>query len=78
MEPSTISTEAKKLSIPERILLAEEVWNSIVEDQEKLQLTNSQRNELNRRIEDYDASPREGCSWDEVTNRITESKCKKK
>jgi putative addiction module component (TIGR02574 family) len=74
MESTTISAEAKKLSIPERILLVEEVWNSIVEDQEKLPLTNAQREELNERIVDYKSSPQKGCSWDEVKHRITESK----
>ena len=74
MESTTISAEAKKLSIPERILLVEEVWNSIVEDQEKLPLTNAQREELNERIEDYKSSPQKGCSWDEVKHRITGSK----
>ena len=49
---STISTEIKKLSIAERILLVEELWNSILSDQDKLELTSSQRDELDSRLEE--------------------------
>jgi putative addiction module component (TIGR02574 family) len=74
METAEISTQAKKLSIPERILLAEELWDSIVEEQEKLQLTDAQRHELDRRIADYNSSPQTGSSWEDVKNRNKKAK----
>jgi putative addiction module component (TIGR02574 family) len=74
METAEISTQAKKLSIPERILLAEELWDSIVEEQEKLHLTDVQRQELDRRIDDYNFSPQSGSSWEDVKNRIKNAK----
>ena len=74
METAEISTQAKKLSIPERILLAEELWDSIVEEQEKLHLTDVQRQELDRRIDYYNFSPQSGSSWEDVKNRIKNAK----
>ena len=56
----------KKLSIAERIILAEQIWDSIVDEQELLELTEAQREELGRRLEDYRASPGEGVSWEDV------------
>ena len=53
MDSTTISTEIKKLSIAERILLVEELWNSILRDQDKLKLTSSQRDELDSRLQEY-------------------------
>ena len=74
METAEISTQTKQLSIPERILLAEELWDSIVEEQEKLQLTDAQRHELDSRIADYNSSPQAGSSWEDVKNRNKKTK----
>ena len=44
----------RDLPIDERIQLVEDVWDSIAEDQQKLELTQSQREELNRRLSAYE------------------------
>ncbi len=73
MELRETSQEIKKLSVAERILLVEEIWDSIVADQESLELTEAQKRELDRRLEAYQASPEEGSSWEDVKRRITGS-----
>ncbi|MFH1116822.1 MAG: addiction module protein [Pseudomonadota bacterium] len=57
MELRETSQESKKLSVAERILLVEETWDGIAADQESLELTDAQEQELDRRLEAYHASP---------------------
>lgn len=68
------SREIKKLSVAERILLVEEIWDSIAADQESVKPTEAQRQELDRRLEAYHTSPEEGSSWEEIRRRIAHGK----
>lgn len=66
---------AKKINIQglsqsERILLAEELWDSVVEHQDELEVTDSQRKLLDERLASYEMSPNEGFSWEEVKNEM--------
>ena len=63
-------SELKKFSIAERILMVEELWDSIAAEHEHLELTMEQRDELDKRIADYYSSPDEGYSWEEVKHRV--------
>lgn len=67
-------SELKKLSIAERILIVEELWDSIAAENEKIQLSDEQKDELDRRIADYYLSPEEGYSWAEVKKIVRNSK----
>ena len=58
--------EIKKLSLPEKVLIVEEIWNSIAQDNEYPELTDEQKTELNRRIDSYRANPKQGKTWDEI------------
>jgi putative addiction module component (TIGR02574 family) len=64
----------KAMSVPERILVVEEIWDSIAADQDSIPLTVGQRDELDRRLDAFDASQDEGCSWQEVKSRIQRQK----
>ena len=74
MKEVFISEEIKKLSTAERIILAEDLWDSISADQEKLAVTAAQKQELDERLSQYHSSPGEGSSWDEVKHRVKTSK----
>ncbi len=74
MEQCLTPSEIKKLSVAERILIVEEIWDSIAAEQESLQLTEAQKTELDRRIASCDASPNEGKSWEEIKRRLETSK----
>lgn len=55
------------LSIAERILLVESLWDSIARDsQADLPITEAQKRELDRRIAAQDAGGLESYSWPEV------------
>ena len=64
----------KAMSVPERILVVEEIWDSIAAEQDSIPLTDAQRDELDRRLDAFDASPDEGSSWQEVKSRIQRQK----
>ena len=74
MEQCLTPSEIKKLSVAERILIVEEIWDSIAAEQESVRLTEAQKTELDRRIASCDASPNEGKSWKEIKRRLETSK----
>ena len=43
------------LPIVERIQIVEDIWDSIAADQKAIPITDEQRNELDRRLDAYDA-----------------------
>ena len=59
-----------ELSLPERIQLVEDIWDSIAAAPQPLPLTQAQRDELDRRLEDYRKNPEDGSPWEEVKRRI--------
>jgi putative addiction module component (TIGR02574 family) len=74
MERCLAPSEIKKLSVAERILMVQEIWDSIAAEQESLQVTEAQKAELDRRIASHDKSPNEGNSWEEIKRRLKASR----
>jgi putative addiction module component (TIGR02574 family) len=62
--------DISELSIAERIQLAEDLWDSILEQQEELPLSPAQQQELDQRLENYKKNPTNGSSWEEVKKRL--------
>ena len=61
-----------KLSIPERILLVEAIWDSIAsEKNQTYQLSADQIKILEEELAAYGKNPDEGSSWEDVKKRIT-------
>ena len=58
------------LSVPERIQLVEDIWDSIAELPEEVRLTAEQKAELDRRLDAYHRNPDEGSPWGMVRKRI--------
>ena len=63
---SELTQQAKKLSIAERILLVEEIWDTIAEENEAFELTGAQKRELDRRLASAKANPTAGRTWEEI------------
>jgi putative addiction module component (TIGR02574 family) len=59
-----------QLSVAERIILVEQIWDSIAAEQAVVPLTPAQEAELDRRLEAHRQSPNQGASWEEVKARI--------
>ena len=68
MSASLKTLGIERLSVEERISLVEELWDSIAE---ATPLTEAQRLELDRRLEDHKANPNDVVPWEVVKASIT-------
>ena len=59
-----------KLSVPERVQLVEDIWDSIAASPEALPITEGQRQELDRRLAAHARDPSEARPWEEVRARL--------
>ena len=68
---STVSrADILKLSVSERILLVEDIWDSIAEAPEAIALSKAQEQELDARLDAYHRNPTEGSPWAQVRDRV--------
>jgi putative addiction module component (TIGR02574 family) len=62
--------EILQLSVDERIQLVQDIWDSIAAVPEAIQLSDAQRQELDRRLSEYEKNPDEGIPWEEFRNQL--------
>lgn len=62
--------EILKLSIPEKILAVEAIWDNIAAENSKYPITEEEYRILEERYEEYKANPSDVFSWDEVKKSI--------
>ncbi len=67
---NAVLQDALLLTIPERLKLVEELWESIRANPESLPVTVAQKAELDRRLADHEANPQSGHSLDEVLESL--------
>ena len=60
----------KELSVVERLQLVGDIWDGIAAEQESLEITEAQRIELKRRLDEYRSSGEKGSSWESIKNRL--------
>jgi putative addiction module component (TIGR02574 family) len=66
MNASIKSLGIDRLSIEERLTLVEEMWHSIAADNAAAPMTDAQRIELQKRIEDDDAHRDDLIPWEQI------------
>ena len=54
------------LSIDERIILVQQIWDSIPTDVNRPQLTDAQRSEFEHRADDDEVNPSNAVPWEQV------------
>ena len=62
--------EIKQLDITERILLVEEIWDSIAKEQENLSLSDYEKELLDTRLASLEENPNNLMSWDEIKSKL--------
>lgn len=67
---SLLSEQILPLTIPEKLKLIEDIWNTVIVEADQIPLTQSQKEELNRRLVSYDNIENQGESWEIVKQRI--------
>ena len=63
-----------KLSVPERIQLVEDIWDSIAAVPEPLEFKEDEKREFDKRVATYRKDPRSALPWEEVRDRFREQK----
>jgi putative addiction module component (TIGR02574 family) len=71
---SELTEQARKLSISDRILLVEEIWDTIAEENQAFELTDAQKRELDRRLALAQSNPGQGRTWDEIRAEFMKSR----
>ncbi|MHB1686334.1 MAG: addiction module protein [Ignavibacteriaceae bacterium] len=66
-----IATNAFALSIPERIQLVEDIWDTIAFELDSIDFTEEEKRIIDKRLEAYHKNPNLGSPWEDVYKRIT-------
>ena len=64
------ATDTIALSIPERIQLVEDIWDTIATEAEAIELTEDEKRIIDERLEAYHRNPDLGSPWKDVYKRI--------
>ncbi|MCL0072489.1 addiction module protein [Thermodesulfovibrionales bacterium] len=67
-------TDTLGLSIPERIQLVEDIWDTIAVEADSVELTEEEKKIIDERLEAYHQNPNLGSPWGEVFERIVSKK----
>ena len=62
--------EIRKLSVPERLQLVTEIWDSILDTPELLPVSDELAEELQRRLDAHRASPEDSEPWESVDRKV--------
>lgn len=72
MPHSQLPAEIRQLPVSARLALLEQIWDSVVEDDQPLPLRESHEAELLRRLEKRRQQPDRGIDWDVVKRQLLE------
>ena len=64
-----LARKIKKLSVAERIILVEEIWDSIAKENEAFKLSKSHKTELDRRSKSFTG----GRAWNDIKAEFMKS-----
>ena len=64
-----VREEIEHLAVAEKIVLVEEIWDSVARQQESVEVTPAQKEELDRRLVSFEQSKDAGDSWQAVKTR---------
>ena len=67
---SISASEIASMPIQQRIQLVEDIWDSIAEMPDAVEVPEWHKQELEKRLEAYHSNPNEGAPWQDVKKRI--------
>ena len=67
---TNILNDVLSLSVSERILMVEAIWDSIAKNDEHLELSIETKQMLDERLENHQKHPHKGSDWNVVKARI--------
>lgn len=63
-------SELLELDMPQRIRLAQAIWDSVAEVPDAVHLSESDKVELDRRLDAYYRDPKAGVPWPELKKKL--------
>lgn len=66
--------EIMEMSVAEKIQIVEDIWDSIALSPESLPVTETERRELNSRLQSHAENSGEGIEWNQLREKITRAK----
>jgi len=66
MSLETILEQIQSLPVTDRLKLVQAVWDGIEQENGELVLTDEQKAELDRRLEQHHQNPASGIPWEEI------------
>ncbi|MEX2185831.1 MAG: addiction module protein [Pirellulales bacterium] len=70
MSNSILPFDVNQYSIPERIAMIGEIWDSMADEATAIPLTDAQKAELDRRIAECEEHPEDLVPWPDIERRI--------
>lgn len=74
MSSAMIAMGIDKLSVPERISLVQDIWDSIPDDEQPVELSELQKSTLQSRLAELDADPTNVLTWEQIKARVRAGK----
>ncbi len=68
------ATDILDLSLPERIQLVGDVWDTIAAEAEAVELTEEEKKIIDERLDAYHQNPDLGSPWEDVFQRLVSRK----
>ncbi len=68
------ASDTLNLSIPERIQLVEDVWDTIAAEADLVELSEEEKKVIDERLKGYHQNPNSGSPWEDVFKRIVSKK----
>lgn len=68
------AADALALSIPERIQLVEDIWDSIAAETDAIELTEEEKKIIDERLKEFHKNPDLGSPWEDVYRKIASEK----
>ncbi len=72
MEPNKITAEINRLSLPQKLILAQDIWDSIALESGRLSMPEWQKNEIEKRYGQYKQDKMELHDWREIHDELRE------
>ncbi|MDZ7624538.1 MAG: addiction module protein [Ignavibacteriaceae bacterium] len=65
-----LRNQINNLSVSEKILLVEEIWDSIANEEQSFDLTDTQKKIVKERSNSFNANPALGRKWEEIRDEF--------
>lgn len=72
MRPEHIKDEVRKLGLSEKLLLVEDIWDSIAASNSEIPMQMWQKQELDRRYQEYKGGKLELHDWEDIHKGLRE------